>query len=92
MYRITHGAYSILKLKRKHVAKYMYIKAVDFMRGMKRKFIHFVDSFKLNANAVPRLLHTTLSTVPNTNSVLQTVCLDLLKLKYLGDIRAGAYC
>lgn len=48
MYRITHGASSILKL---NANMWLNIKAIDFMRGLKRKFVRSVDSFKLNANA-----------------------------------------
>lgn len=48
MYRITHGASSISKL---NANMWLNIKAIDFRRGLKRKFIRSVDSFKLNANA-----------------------------------------
>lgn len=45
----THGASSILKL---NANMWPNIKAIDFMRGLKRKFIcSVVDSFKLNATA-----------------------------------------
>lgn len=76
MYRITHGASSILKL---NANMWLNIKAIDFMRGLKRKFVRSVDSFKLNANAECQCWYfgccccfgfAQLSRLPNTNSAL----------------------